>query len=173
MTLDQQSSLPKIVESIPSKLRDGNVENTSIPEVEVSSSSKQIEPSELDVGDKIRKRPSIKVRMEDDNKGSPKVVEANLERLEAEIEALLIYTKAVKWPTVKQTLIERRFLVRVFQLVFGLGTMTRGCFDHLVVGAFLDIGYTSIINNYTSVVLESSGIPFYCFTSITSIVRSP
>lgn len=83
----------------------------------------------------------------------------NLERLEAEIESLLIYTKAVKWPTIKQTLTERRFLLRVFQLVFGLG-------------AFLDIGYTSLINNYTSVVLESSGIPFFCFTSITSIFVS-
>lgn len=89
----------------------------------------------------------------------------NQQKMEAEIDALLIYTKAVKWPTITQSLTERRFIVRVFQLFFGLGTLTI-----LMIGAFLDMGSTALINNYTSVVLESSGIPFFCFVSITSIV---
>ncbi|KAJ3336171.1 hypothetical protein HDU91_001868 [Kappamyces sp. JEL0680] len=82
-----------------------------------------------------------------------------LEKMQNETEKLLIYTKAVKWPKMQESLTERRFIIRVIQLLFGLG-------------AFLDIGYTSIINSYTSVVLEASGIPFFCFVSITSIFVS-
>lgn len=79
------------------------------------------------------------------------------EEMQAEIDSLLIYTKAVKWPTLYQSLTEKRFINRVLQLIFGLV-------------AFLNLGYTALVSNYTSLVLDNSGIPFFCFVSITSIV---
>jgi hypothetical protein len=45
-----------------------------------------------------------------------------LERLETEIDDLLIYTKAVKWPTIDESISESRFIIRVLQLVFALGS---------------------------------------------------
>jgi hypothetical protein len=88
--------------------------------------------------------------------GSP-IIKLTREEMQAEIDSLLIYTKAVKWPTVYASLTEKRFINRVLQLLFGLV-------------AFLNLGYTALASNYTSLVLDSSGIPFFCFVSITSIV---
>jgi hypothetical protein len=88
--------------------------------------------------------------------GSP-INKLTREEMQAEIDSLLIYTKAVKWPTLYASLTEKRFINRVLQLLFGLV-------------AFLNLGYTALASNYTSLVLDASGIPFFCFVSITSIV---
>lgn len=45
----------------------------------------------------------------------------NFEKLEKEIDVLLIYTKAVRWPTFSQSVTEGRFILRVCQLIVGLG----------------------------------------------------
>jgi len=79
--------------------------------------------------------------------------------IDSEIDSLLIYTKAVKWPTLSQSLTEKRFINRLFQLICGLGS-------------FLNLGYTALLNDYTSLVLDESGIPFICFVGITSIFVS-
>ena len=45
----------------------------------------------------------------------------DLKKIEKEIDSLLIYTKAVKWPTLRQSLTEKRFILRVAQALLGLG----------------------------------------------------
>ena len=48
-------------------------------------------------------------------------VALDLKKIQQDIDSLLIYTKAVKWPTIYQLVSEKRFLLRVAQLLFGLG----------------------------------------------------
>ena len=135
--MNQEHPNPRKLETIPSDNGDvlkeargiaSDVYSTSqdsshapqspISEISSSSDAKRFSSNES----KIRKRPSLKLKTEGGHRHSTKETDnLSLERLEAEIEALLIYTKAVKWPTLKQTVTEGRFLLRVFQLVFGLG----------------------------------------------------
>lgn len=81
------------------------------------------------------------------------------EEVDKEIDSLLVYTKSVKWPTLLESISEKRVFIRISQFCFALA-------------AFLNMGYTALVNNYTSKVLDSSGIPFFCFVSISSLFVS-
>jgi hypothetical protein len=74
-----------------------------------------------------------------------------------DIDSLLIFTKQVDKPTFQQTIKERRFQMRTIQLLFS-------------IGAFLSLGYTAFQTSYTTVILGNSGISFFVFVNIISIV---
>ncbi|KAI8895769.1 hypothetical protein BC833DRAFT_600120 [Globomyces pollinis-pini] len=133
----------------------------------VSSTSKKQEVVNLDVLPTTQRKSletgNDKSILKPDTTG--KKLSTVAEPLDQDLDRFLIYTKAVDYPKIRDTIQERRFILRILQLMFGFGNAI-----YLnIVAAFLGVASTAFVSSFTTDTIQSSGIDIFCFVNIVSL----
>jgi hypothetical protein len=80
-------------------------------------------------------------------------------------DSLLIFTRGVDIPTARDTLRDKRFQLRFCQFFMGSSIKS------FKLVSFSSLGYTAFQTNYSADILTTSGISFYVFINLVSIVN--